>query len=619
MVERPEDYRNEIDFIRDVVSSYFPVYKTEIEFDVVSVYIKTSVDEKLEKDFDELRKKLIPQNFIPYLIEENGEYIIKVKKQENKTFRSVKANIVMLIITLGTTLIAGTWWWSNYAPAGGGMFTLHNLSRGALFFTLPLMTILGTHEMGHYLMARYHGIKASLPFFLPMAPPLGTIGAFISIREPIPDKKSLLDVGIAGPIAGFIVAVPVSIIGLYLAATTTSTAPIPVEGMRYIWNYPVILRGLNKVIPLPPVENMHPTLFAGWVGFLVTGLNLIPASQLDGGHVVRSLLGEKSKYISYIAFAFFMVVGITMYLGWLVFGFLILFLGGVSHPPPLNDLTELDKKRMIVGGVTMLILFVSFHPVPVDQENFSYRFDVRLEDQPEQKVLLDESVNYTIMVENKAKNIDAEDGIDYNITYSLSDENWTVRLFERTENAVNRTWREIEGNRTALNLDKGENQTYRLRVSPTRNSTLENEITFEATTLVTDSLQKEKAFMIPRLGYGFDTELVSDRHSLIENGTAGFDFSLLNRGQNDTYEVRASGLTDENWTIEFLYGEERKENLTIESSFAERANFTVQLKENGSYETSGDLTVVNFEVFVGSQKTDEKQIFELMGIKVNRG
>ncbi|MFW6144453.1 MAG: hypothetical protein ACOC55_02645, partial [Candidatus Natronoplasma sp.] len=93
----------------------------------------------------------------------------------------------------------------------------------------------------------------------------------------------------------------------------------------------------------------------------------------------------------------------------------------------------------------------------------------------------------------------------------------------------------------------------------------------------------------------------------------------LNRGQNDTYEVRASGLTDENWTIEFLYGEERKENLTIESSFAERANFTVQLKENGSYETSGDLTVVNFEVFVGSQKTDEKQIFELMGIKVNRG
>ncbi len=393
MANRPEDYDNEIEFIQDVVSKYFPVYKTEIEYDIVSVYIKTSVDESLEKGFEGLRKELGPDDFIPYIVEENGEHIIKVKKQEKRKHRSVKANLVMLLITLGTTIIAGAWWWSSYAPAGGGMFSLHNVSRGALFYTLPLMTILGTHEMGHYFMARRHDIKASLPFFLPMAPPLGTIGAFISIREPIPDKKSLLDVGIAGPVAGFIVAVPVSIIGLYLAATTTPTAALPEEGIRNLWNFPIILRGMTRFIPFAEVEAMHPTLFAGWVGFLVTGLNLIPASQLDGGHVVRALFGEKAKYISYMAFAFFIIMGVTLFLGYLVLAFMLIFLGGLKHPPPLNDLIDIDKKRIMVGGVAILLLFVSLHPVPVEQETFSYSFEVSLEDEPEQELLLGEHFN----------------------------------------------------------------------------------------------------------------------------------------------------------------------------------------------------------------------------------
>ncbi|MEF8873479.1 MAG: site-2 protease family protein [Candidatus Thermoplasmatota archaeon] len=614
---RPEDYRNEIDFIQDVVSQHFPVYKTEVEFDIVSVYVKTRVDETLEDEFDELRKKLVPQNFVPYLVEENGEHVIKVKMQEDKSFRGVKANIVMLFITLGTTLIAGAWWWSSYAPAGGGMLTLHNLSRGALFFTLPLMTILGTHEMGHYLMARYHGIKASLPFFLPMAPPLGTIGAFISIREPIPDKKSLLDVGIAGPIAGFVVAVPVSIMGLYLAATTTPTAPIPEEGLRYMWNFPVIMRGLSRLIPLPQTETIHPTLFAGWVGFLVTGLNLIPASQLDGGHVVRSLFGDKSKYVSYIAFAFFIIVGITLYLGWLVFGVLILFLGGVKHPPPLNDITKLDKKRLIVGGVAILILFVSFHPVPVDQERFSYGYEVRLEDEPEQQLMLDESYNYTITVENQAKNVDVGDGIDYEVNYSLSDQAWNSELYECAgEENDEEQWIAV-GNETDLKLDIDENRTYRLYISPTANSSMRNEITFEVTTEVTESTLIEKVDMVSKIGNGFDAE-PSDQYSLVEEGTAAFDFSLLNRGRNDSYEVKAKEISGENWTVDFLSGEDEKENLTLDHiGLAQEEEFTAVLSENDTHEPEGNLTVVTFKVIIESQNTSEKQEFELAGIKIN--
>ncbi len=618
MRNRPEDYSNEIEFIQDVVSQYFPVYKTEIDFDIVSVYIRTSIDDSLEKKFNELRNVLVPQNFVPYLVEEGGEHIIKIKKQEEKKFRGLKANLVMLFVTLGTTLIAGAWWWSSYNPGGSGMFSLYNLSRGALFFTLPLMTILGTHEMGHYVMARYHDIKASLPFFLPMAPPLGTIGAFISIREPIPDKKSLLDVGIAGPIAGFIVAIPVSLIGLYLGATTTATAPIPEQGTRFMWNFPIILRGMSRLIPFTAGETIHPTLFAGWVGFLVTGLNLLPASQLDGGHVVRSLFGEYSKYVSYIAFAFLLIVGIWQYLGWLVFAFLILFLGGVKHPPPLNDLTKLDKKRLVVGGIAIAILLVSFHPVPVEEENFSYGFDVRLEEKPEQELILNESVTYTLVVENEAKNVDVEDGIEYNVTYSLSDENWDVQLLEREEQNDNETrWREIEGNRTGLTLGIGENQTYELKVEPTVNSSEKNNITFEVTSDVTKSLQRETKTMTTMLGYGFKSELHTERYSLIENNETSFDFSLSNCGRNDTYEVSISDVKKDNWSAELMVDDEdRGDNLTYDLAFGERIDFKARLNGTGEQE-DGDLTVIPFDVTIESKTTGQKEEFELIGIKVH--
>ncbi|MBS3817274.1 MAG: site-2 protease family protein [Candidatus Thermoplasmatota archaeon] len=620
MTKRPENYSNEIDFIQDVVSQYFPIYKTKVEFDIVSVYIKTSIDETLENKFDELRSTLVPQNFVPYLVEENGEHIIKVNKQEEKNYRGLKANLVMLLVTLGTTLIAGAWWWSSYSPAGEGMFSLHNISRGALFFTLPLMSILGIHEMGHYIMARYHGIKASLPFFLPMAPPLGTIGAFISIREPIPDKKSLLDVGIAGPIAGFIVAIPVSLIGLYLGATTTPTAPIAEEGIRYIWNFPIILRGMSRFIPFSAGETIHPTLFAGWVGFLVTGLNLLPASQLDGGHVVRSLFGKYSKYISYVAFGFLIIVGIWQYIGWVVFAFLILFLGGVKHPPPLNDITELDKKRFIVGGLAIMILLVSFHPVPVEQESFSYGFDVKLADEPGQELVLNESFNYTLMVENEAENVNIDDGIDYNVSYSMSNQSWDSRLFKKSAPSDNESeWEPVKANATDLNLDMGENQTYRLNVRPTVNSSFENRIEFKVTSNVTKSIQKETRELFPRIGHEFESRLPGGRFSLIKENQTEFEFSLSNRGLNDTYEVTAEEISDKNWTVEFYEGTEEteslEENLSLDLSYAEEVNFTARL--HGGTQQEGELTVITFKVTIESKDTGERRAFEVMGIMVN--
>jgi len=615
MVKRPGDYRNEIDFIRDQVSKYFPIYKTEVEFDVVSVYIKAATEEELEDKFNDLRKEFVPQNYIPHLVERHGEHMIKVKKQEEKKFRGIKVNIAMLFITLGTTLIAGAWWWSNYDPGGWGMLSLHNLMNGALYFTLPLLLILGTHEMGHYFMARYHNIKASLPFFLPMAPPLGTIGAFISIREPIPDKKSLLDVGIAGPIAGFVVAIPVTLIGLYLGDVMTPTATPPVEGIRQIWNFPVIIRGMTRLIPWTGGEIIHPTLFAGWVGFLVTGLNLLPASQLDGGHVVRSLFGENAKYVSYGAFAFLIIVGIWQYIGWIVFAFLILFLGGVKHPPPLNDISKLDKKRVVVGGVAILILFISFHPIPVEQENFSYSFGIELEENPEQELILGESFNYTLTVENRAFNVDIGEGIEYEVNYSLSNEHWNARLWIQEGN----NWSEVQALPTDLRLNKGEVQNYRLEISPTEEASMENRITFTAEMQEPVEQRKEK-MMETRIGDGFDVHLDRSFSLIDDKNQAYFNLSLVNRGRNDTFNISMKDISDDNWVIDF-----ESENITefnheeIKLGYAESVNVTatLKLKEEHSFEREGDLTVVMTEISVRSENTGDEKIIELVGIKVH--
>ncbi|MBS3781062.1 MAG: site-2 protease family protein [Candidatus Thermoplasmatota archaeon] len=612
MVKRPEDYRNEIDFIQDHISKYFPIYKTEVEFDVVSVYIKAPKGEDLEDKFDDLRNEFVPQNYIPHLIERHGEHMIKVKKQEEKTFKGVKVNIAMLFITLGTTLIAGAWWWSNYDPVGQGMLSLHNLMNGALYFTLPLLLILGTHEMGHYFMARYHNIKASLPFFLPMAPPLGTIGAFISIREPIPDKKSLLDVGIAGPIAGFVVAIPVTLAGLYLGDVMTPTATPPVEGIRQIWNFPVIIRGMTRVMPWTGGEIIHPTLFAGWVGFLVTGLNLLPASQLDGGHVVRSLFGEKAKYVSYAAFAFLIIVGIWQYIGWVVFAFLILFLGGVKHPPPLNDISKLDKKRLVVGGVAILILFISFHPIPVEQEQFSYSFDIDLEEDPEQELILGESFNYTLTVENKARNVDIPEGIEYEVNYNLSNEGWEACLWTQEDE----NWSKVN-DPDNLTLDKGEEQSYRLEISSTENSSMENRITFTVK-MKEPVQQKKERTMKTKIGDEFDIDLI-ESFSLIEENQTDFDFSIVNKGQNDTFNISMKDISDDNWIVDF-----KSENITnfnheeIELGYAESVNITATLRLNETDpEPEGNLTVITTKISIRSENTGEEKILELVGIKVN--
>jgi len=450
---RPED-------LRAIASRYFTV--VGLHYDEESVFLPIAlrpVDEAFEKAFDDLRRELVPMGFIPMMVKDQGELGIYLARKPRVKYRSSKVNVLLLLITICTTVFAGTVAWAPYEDLD--MFSGRSLLFGSLFFALPLMLILGVHELSHYLAARRHGVAASLPFFLPAFPPLGTFGAFISMRDPIPDRKALLDIGVSGPIAGFIMAIAVTFLGVWL--TDVFAIPVPAEtGGLVFLGTPLIFDAIWLAVGSTGNYLIHPTAFAGWVGFLVTALNLLPAGQLDGGHVSRALFGERSKYAGFAAVGVLGVLSMVSfqvdwstgavavgsgYIGWIVFIFLILFLG-LYHPPPLNDLTGLDARRKGLGALAILILVIAFVPVPMAQGTPEYGVDITA-DRYDDNVLLNGTVNYTLYIANTG-NV----GSDMRVNATVldrggGDEGWQLNL-----------------SRTKLFVPAGANRTVNLTVSP---------------------------------------------------------------------------------------------------------------------------------------------------------
>ena len=622
MVGRPEDYRNDIEFIRANVGKYFPIYRTEVEFDMINLYVRIAQGDDFDESFDLLRRELVPINFIPFLREVKGEYIVSVKKNAAQKYRTVKANIVMLFVTICTTLVAGMWWWASYS--GSEPFvSFYNLTNGALFFTLPLMTILGIHEMGHYFMARYHKIHASLPFFLPFAPPLGTVGAFISIRDPIPDRKSLLDLGVSGPICGFLVAIPVAILGIYLGGVMDRPLPVDLEGTIWIINYPLIFMALDHILPFSGGTTMHPTAFAGWVGFLVTGLNLLPAGQLDGGHVMRSLFGSNAKYASYLAAAFLVVAGIWFYPGWLFFAIFLLFFVGLKHPPPLNELGKLDNKRKIVGVLVIILLFSCFHPIPIEEETFRYDFRIELEESVNQTVAFNEIAIYTFTITNTG----TPNSDSYNVSFEMSNDTWEGTLYRTyTDNNVT-GWQAVSGNRTQLYLDAGKNETLRLELNPTPHSHERNDVIFKVRSNITG---REK---IKELVVEFDhsfTLNVFRSYEMVEEGKAEFPMQIKNMGPSDIYEIRTMEISNESWDVYFYHNNNTYRDLTLEIYSGGHENFTAvissetqtrgvkfYLPETYVPTRSGGVELIHITLQITSVESGRYQEIELVGISVS--
>ncbi len=347
----------EIESIRTVVAKYFTVYGVVVT-PLALTFQVTSPTGSIDAPFDGLRQELVPKDYVPTITQERGETLVHVQRRPRMRFARRQVNLLLLLLTIPSIVfLGGAWNWSSYS--GDPILSAASIGYGSLFFSLPLLTILGSHEMGHYLVAKRYKVQASLPFFLPSLPPLGTLGAFISMRDPIPNRRALLDIGVSGPLVGFAIAIPVTLAGLALSTTSPSLPPsMAGEAIQpsLLFNF------LSLFFPLPDSFIMHPLAFAGWVGLFVTAINLLPAGQLDGGHVARALFGRNQFYLSWAAILLLFAMS-YFYIGWIFFGFLILMLGA-RHPPPLNDLTRLDPVRKLVGVGAVAILFLTFVPVP---------------------------------------------------------------------------------------------------------------------------------------------------------------------------------------------------------------------------------------------------------------
>lgn len=364
------DVAAEIERIKSVVGKYFPIYDVRVTHESLTMFVSPDPS-TLEQEFEKLRKELKPLSYIPYIEYKSGEHVIHIARRPQVRPRGIWVNWVLLIVTFITTVVAGAFWWASYS-SNDDLFSASNLLWGAVFFALPLLAILGAHELSHFLMSRRHGLEASLPFFIPSIPPLGTFGAFISMRDPMPDRKALVDVGVAGPLGGFLVTIPVAIAGLFLTAEGGITQGSIGGGAIGFMMQP-LFELLTLVVPIPAGVVIHPMAFAAWVGMLVTAINLLPAGQLDGGHIARGLFGEKARYLSYATIGILFLMSL-FYSGWIFFALIILFLG-LRHPAPLNDISKLDLKRKAVGVVALVILIATFTPIPVVEIPPDYSFE----------------------------------------------------------------------------------------------------------------------------------------------------------------------------------------------------------------------------------------------------
>ncbi|HEY3380360.1 MAG TPA: site-2 protease family protein [Vicinamibacterales bacterium] len=281
-------------------------------------------------------------------------------------------HIGLFLLTLGTTTLVGAGHYASFladfrAVTVPGDWTL--LLRG-FWYSVTILAILGAHEFGHYFACRYYRVNASLPFFLPVPPPLltGTLGAFIRIRQPIPSKRMLFDIGIAGPLAGFVVAVPALFIGL--AMSHVAALPKDQTGMLSLGE-PLLFKAATWMLFGSVADgyslNMHPVAFASWFGLLATALNLFPIGQLDGGHIAYAVLGRRSTQLTLAAVGVAIVLTFISWswLVWTILMIVMLFILGPKHPPTIDEHVPLDRTRLILALVALAVFVVTFMSAPI--------------------------------------------------------------------------------------------------------------------------------------------------------------------------------------------------------------------------------------------------------------
>ncbi len=355
---------------------------------------------KLSKDSLEayrwLNDKVKPLKLTPLFREEEGrQMIILVSSRPDPKPSNPWINLLLFILTLLSVFFTGIMY------VTGNVFP-NNLSDfweaflvGGLPFGLSMVAIFGTHEFGHYIAGRLHGVKVTLPYFIPLPfSPLGTMGAFINMKEQPRNQRDLLDIGIAGPLSGLVVSLVVLFIGLKISHLGQIETQLPagmmleVEGNSVLYLFMKFL-AFGRMLPAPATYTIPPLLhwvryfftgtplpfgatdvmlspvaWAGWAGLLITSINLIPAGQLDGGHIFYVMFGkEKTRKLIPVILIILVLLGF-LYSGWWLWAVIILLLGR-TYAEPLDQITKLDKRRRALAILGIVVLFLTFSPIPL--------------------------------------------------------------------------------------------------------------------------------------------------------------------------------------------------------------------------------------------------------------
>jgi len=312
----------------------------------------------------ELVARFRPLGYTPFLQEgaEGMTWVRALPFVDVQVPSKPRLNILLFVLTVASTIMAGSGAFFAFDPLTEPRRILDGVP-----FAFTLLAILGTHEFGHYFVARAYGASVSLPYFIPAPPPFlfGTLGAIIRMRSPARDRNSLFDIAAAGPIAGLVVALP----ALWIGLGWSKVGELPAGGSM-VFGDSLIMRFMTWLAfgHLPPNQDVfvHPVALASWVGLFVTALNLIPVGQLDGGRIAYALFGSWHRQVSIATFLGLLALGaITGSANWFVWGFLLLFVMGFQHQPPLDDLSPLSPGRYAVGVLCLVLLVLLIPPVPV--------------------------------------------------------------------------------------------------------------------------------------------------------------------------------------------------------------------------------------------------------------
>jgi membrane-associated protease RseP (regulator of RpoE activity) len=385
------------DELIQAISEVMEIYDTTAGWEDYVLRARGRLTIESESAYTQLEGRLRPLGFTPLFRMEGEEHVVLLTHgvaQPRPSNPSV--NIVLFAITLLSVLFAGSLQGGAVGEipfAEGADFSVWPIARMLWTgwpFAASLLGILLAHEMGHYFAARWHGAPVTLPYFIPLPTGfLGTMGAVIRMKAPIRNRRALLDIGVAGPLAGLVVALPVVIVGLELSEVSAlPTGDFLLEGNSILYLlakllvhgeflpkpatyggvppllYWVVFFFTGQPAPLGGVDVLiHPVALAGWVGLLVTGLNLIPAGQLDGGHVLYVLLGRTVSKWQPLIIGGLLLLGLV-WRGWWFWAVLI-YMFGREHPQLLDEITPLDPGRRNVALGTLLLFIIVIVPIPL--------------------------------------------------------------------------------------------------------------------------------------------------------------------------------------------------------------------------------------------------------------